>query len=337
MAGMTRWNLSPETRARFNDSRAAAPRLGIDRDAVAAGGLPGLRALIALKQAAEAGTERTRDRALAEVQDTLRTLEHRKYPKLVQQFQARILALQGRGNDTEIAHVARGEMVVPKALQNPKVLAALKEAAASHGFSVDVLRVGSAKNRINPETGAPEFGIMDWIKSQFQESDNAPPPPTMEGYTPPIPKVNEPNAKRPTYEDLGFDPNGPGQWNVALHHPLAALGARWESIKAEDDAGKRYGGQNPSQRNGEADAYRHAVWSHRMTQLIGPELAKAFADAHEISVPNPDSERLMDLYNNQIGRAAPEDRAGQSDPGLALQDAIRKGYLRTSPFDTQDK
>jgi hypothetical protein len=51
-------------------------------------------------------TVETRNKVLAEVQDTLRSLEHRRHPKLVQQFQARILALQG--SDGLIIHkVAR--------------------------------------------------------------------------------------------------------------------------------------------------------------------------------------------------------------------------------------
>ena len=32
---------------------------------------------------------------------------------------ARELAAKGRGDDTEVAHVARGELVVPRALQSP--------------------------------------------------------------------------------------------------------------------------------------------------------------------------------------------------------------------------
>ncbi len=35
--------------------------------------------------------------------------------------QARELAAEGRGEDTEIAHLARGEFVVPRALQTPEV------------------------------------------------------------------------------------------------------------------------------------------------------------------------------------------------------------------------
>jgi len=71
---------------------------------------------------------------------------------------ARELAAQGRGDDTEVAHVARGELVVPRALQNPEVLAALQRAAAVHNISLETLSIGNFMNIINPETGAPEFG-----------------------------------------------------------------------------------------------------------------------------------------------------------------------------------
>jgi hypothetical protein len=210
MAGMTRWNLSPETRARFSQILAAAPRLGINRDDVAAGGLPGLRALIALEQAADARTVRTRDRALAEVQETLRSLEHRRHPKLVQQFQARILALQGRGSDTEVAHVARGEMVVPQALQNPKVLAALREAAANQGLALDALRVGSSKNRINPETGAPEFGIMDWVSGLFKEPESVSPVMPSTPQRSPIAEINAVDMPRPRIRQWNSTRTAPG-------------------------------------------------------------------------------------------------------------------------------
>jgi lysozyme len=67
------------------------------------------------------------------------------------------LAAQGRGEDTEVAHVTRGELVVPQALQTPEFMAALARAAEAYGVPLERLRIGSAMNRINPETGAPEF------------------------------------------------------------------------------------------------------------------------------------------------------------------------------------
>lgn len=75
--------------------------------------------------------------------------------------QARALAAQGRGDDTEVAHVAPGEIVLPKVLQTPEVMAALAKVAAARGVPLARLRVGDARNRINPKTGAPEFDMSD--------------------------------------------------------------------------------------------------------------------------------------------------------------------------------
>jgi muramidase (phage lysozyme) len=69
------------------------------------------------------------------------------------------LAAQGRGEDTEIAHVARGEYVIPRSMQTPELLAVLRRAAAEANIPFETLWVGSRRNSINPNTGAPEFGV----------------------------------------------------------------------------------------------------------------------------------------------------------------------------------
>jgi hypothetical protein len=82
-------------------------------------------------------------------------------PKIVPQAgpnMARAVAAQGRGGDTAIAHLTPGEMVIPKRLQTPEVMAALKRAA---GGSLARLQVGHPANRLNPRTGAPEFDDDD--------------------------------------------------------------------------------------------------------------------------------------------------------------------------------
>jgi hypothetical protein len=89
-----------------------------------------------------------------------------------QMRQAQELAAQGRGDDTEVAHVARGEYVIPEALQTPEVLAALQRAAADCGVPLERLNVGHAMNSINPNTGAPEFGFSDWFSGLFGGNKN---------------------------------------------------------------------------------------------------------------------------------------------------------------------
>lgn len=39
------------------------------------------------------------------------------------------LAAQGRGQDTEVAHLALGEIVLPRLLQKPEVMSAIRRAA----------------------------------------------------------------------------------------------------------------------------------------------------------------------------------------------------------------
>lgn len=71
------------------------------------------------------------------------------------------LAAEGRGDDTEVAHVTPGEIVIPRVFQTPEVLAALAHVAAAHGVPLDRFRVGDARNSVNPNAGAPEFDMSD--------------------------------------------------------------------------------------------------------------------------------------------------------------------------------
>lgn len=69
------------------------------------------------------------------------------------------MARYGRNGDTRMAHVAPGEMVVPREVlqSNPQVARGLGRAFQDVG--ADPLRyvVGSTNNSINPTTGEPEF------------------------------------------------------------------------------------------------------------------------------------------------------------------------------------
>ena len=87
---------------------------------------------------------------------------------------------------------------------------------------------------------------------------------------------------------------------------------------------------------GAADAFRHIYWSYRMTEDLGPDAAKRFADAHEITVPTPDGDRLMDLFNNNLGRRLALDPANKGRPAEdVVLEAIKKGQAQTQPFKTR--
>jgi hypothetical protein len=194
MADVPHFPMSQQTRMRLKQLLDESSSLGLDPEAVAAGGPVALRALLALKKANESEPGARRDGYLSQVQDALRVLQHRNHPELTQQLQARLLALQGRGSDTEIAHVARGEIVLPRELQTAEVIAAIGKAAEPYGVPIEMLKVGNALNHINPETGAPEFGVMDWISGLFGKSDNASTPsnPATPPTEPPIKIIQAP-------------------------------------------------------------------------------------------------------------------------------------------------
>lgn len=171
MADFLRFPLSSQARGRFEHLLERAASLGIAPTKVTEAGPVAFRALLALTRAKDSESGPQREHYLAKVQDTLRVLEHRQHPDLVQQIQRAVIALHGRMHDSEVAHVTQGEIVVPRQLQNTEVLDALQRAAAPYGVPLDMLRVGTALNRINPGTGAPEFGVIDWISGLFSDDE----------------------------------------------------------------------------------------------------------------------------------------------------------------------
>lgn len=70
----------------------------------------------------------------------------------------------GRGGDTEMAHVTPGEVVIPLNVQTPELMSALKQAFDQAGVSIEQYTVGESENSINPETGAPEYGLGSFLK-----------------------------------------------------------------------------------------------------------------------------------------------------------------------------
>jgi hypothetical protein len=145
--------------------------------------------------------------------------------------------------------------------------------------------------------------------------------------------INQPKTPPPSDTFLEFDPNGSGQTVTAMLHPWTV----WTAKKLGEEARsltQRLFPDDPlhpgRRRNDEADAFRHAYWNYRMTQTFGPERARAFANAHEISTPNPIGERQMDLYNNKIGRDLAVGATGS--PVDNVRRAIARDRTRNSPF-----
>jgi hypothetical protein len=154
-------------------------------------------------------------------------------------------------------------------------------------------------------------------------------------------EINSRDTKTPTEADLNFDRRGPGQIVTGVLDPIGGMFAIASALAAQEATRKRYPDARVpgSDRNNEADAYKHTTWNYLMSKSIGPERAKIMADEHEVDGVNPSSfgekigfsknppgERLMDLYNNEVGRNLPP--LGEE----AIQQAVKKGYVRKKPF-----
>ena len=69
-------------------------------------------------------------------------------------------AEEGRKEDSMLAHVAKGEIVLPLPLANdPEIKALLEKKFKAAGANMNQYVVGHKDNSINPETGLPEFGF----------------------------------------------------------------------------------------------------------------------------------------------------------------------------------
>lgn len=82
-----------------------------------------------------------------------------------------VAASKGRGGDTVVGHLTRGEVVVPRQLINrsPELRDMLKAAFKANGGSMDEFTVGHEMNKINPKTKQPEFAWWDTILQTAKE------------------------------------------------------------------------------------------------------------------------------------------------------------------------
>ena len=82
-----------------------------------------------LNQARISGDGPLRQKYLRKAQKVIAQIDPHADPEKLQELQAQVLALQGRGGDTQIAHMTPGEIVIPARLRTPEVMAAVARAA----------------------------------------------------------------------------------------------------------------------------------------------------------------------------------------------------------------
>ncbi|MBL8628006.1 MAG: hypothetical protein JNM81_00145 [Rhodospirillaceae bacterium] len=86
-----------------------------------------------------------------------------------------MLALQGRGGDTAVAHLEPGEMVIPRSVLTPQLAQLIAAEVYRRGIDPKQLVVGSRRASINPATGAEEFGFgASLMWDNFKKAVNDP-------------------------------------------------------------------------------------------------------------------------------------------------------------------
>jgi hypothetical protein len=80
----------------------------------------------------------------------------------------------GRSTDNVVGHLTNGEIVIPVQLAEiPEVKKAIKAIFQEYGVSLNEFTVGNSENKINPETGYPEFFFSKIFKSIGKGVSNA--------------------------------------------------------------------------------------------------------------------------------------------------------------------
>lgn len=89
------------------------------------------------------------------------------------------------------------------------------------------------------------------------------------------------------------------------------------------------GGNLKWENDGHVDAYRHALWSARMTKRFGSEWTKEYTTSHEMTHGNPVQREAMDLYNNEVGRQIAIDNPDATDTELQTlaREAVMNGEV----------
>jgi hypothetical protein len=172
--------------------------------------------------------------------------------------------------------------------------------------------LGAGRNETTSTTVVERHASMDKPRSVI--SDAGPP-------------TDQPVDEFAMYRRLGFDPNGPSKFEIGLKYVLD-WSNYFGTAKEATLAFKRHFGEKVEPHNNAADAFRHALWSYKMTKAKGPEFAKEVADSLEVTHPSEPGDRLMDLYNNKIGRQLAMDPTNLARPGdQVILEALQQGKL----------
>ncbi|MCB2108893.1 MAG: hypothetical protein KDE14_14385 [Rhodobacteraceae bacterium] len=166
-----------------------------------------------LRKARATKDRKLRAELIREAQNELKYVDATAHPELVNAISAKLLALQGRGGDTEIAHVTLGEMVLHPDQLSARTRAMIAQDLRSRGVDPRSRRVND-QSRINRTTGAQQFDsdtVANWKDTPGWANEFA-----VKGvYTP---------LWRPNPSQYNLAPTNPGS-RLPIRLPSAPIGA----------------------------------------------------------------------------------------------------------------
>lgn len=147
----------------------------------------------------------------------------------------------------------------------------------------------------------------------------------------PGPPTMKPVDEFDIYRKLEFDPSGPTEGQVIATFGLSAITVSNLADDADDATVKHF--KNMTTIDSKADAFRHTLFSYELSKRFGAHQAKRLMDAHEISFENHPGGRLMDLFNNNVGRRLALDPKNRNRDGeTVVLEALKRGELQTELF-----
>ena len=105
-------------------------------------------------------------------------------------------------------------------------------------------------------------------------------------------------------------------------------GSTYEKVKSTSS--RAFNSGLTGARNGEQDAYRHCVATGEISRLTNETTANLAGLYHEITHPNPENERSMDIHNNSIGAKIGSNANSFETIENACMAAVSDGRLQTS-------
>jgi hypothetical protein len=211
-----------------------------------------------------------------------------------------------------------------------------------HNDEDDVTRVKNALHETGYSAKPAQNGIIDQETDdtirKFQREKGL----KVDGYLMPggetEKSINESILEK-NLNKIDLDEDGASEFGAFISDPVNAVKALLIKSKVEKDVDSEF--PNISHYNNEADAFRHALWSYRVTKSMGEKTARAFGEAHERKNMKKDSQPkgqlLMDLQNGEVGIELAKGNKNSKESDIAvIKKAISEHRLRTSPVVTDD-